>query len=353
MINEILQLNSSWEMLQKATLPIIMYGTGDGGDKVLYEFSKLNIKISGIMVSDGFARGQSFHGFKVGTLSYFESVYDDFIVAVSFGTQIPEVIENIKSIMKIHKVLMPCVPVYGEELFDRYFIENHKEKLNSVYEILADEKSKSVFECVLKFELTGDFKYLFESETDKKEAFQNILKLKSNENYLDLGAYKGDTINEFLSICNGNYESILALEPDCKTFKKLSAFCSDLKNCECLEMGVWSEKSTLVFENKAGRNSKIGTEKGENVSVVSIDELCKDKNISYIKADVEGAEFEMLLGSQNVLKTKKPKLNIAVYHKSEDIFKLPLKILEINPQYKIYLRHHPYIPCWDLNLYAF
>ncbi|HCA56163.1 MAG TPA: FkbM family methyltransferase, partial [Ruminococcaceae bacterium] len=42
----------------------------------------------------------------------------------------------------------------------------------------------------------------------------------------------------------------------------------------------------------------------------------------------------------------------ALYHRSEDIFKLPLLLKEINPSYRLYLRQHPHIPAWDLNLYA-
>jgi hypothetical protein len=48
----------------------------------------------------------------------------------------------------------------------------------------------------------------------------------------------------------------------------------------------------------------------------------------------------------------KPKLNIATYHKCEDIFTLPLLINELNPDYKIHLRHHPYIPAWDTLFYC-
>lgn len=85
---------------------------------------------------------------------------------------------------------------------------------------------------------------------------------------------------------------------------------------------------------------------------VTVDEISKSKNITYIKADIEGAESEMLDGAEITLKRLKPKLNIAAYHRIEDIFILPEKILEVNPEYKIYFRHHPYIPGWDTNFYC-
>ena len=54
---------------------------------------------------------------------------------------------------------------------------------------------------------------------------------------------------------------------------------------------------------------------------------------------------------KNTLKAK-PKLNFAAYHRTEDIFRLPLLIHALNPTYRIFLRHHPYIPAWDTNLYC-
>jgi hypothetical protein len=72
----------------------------------------------------------------------------------------------------------------------------------------------------------------------------------------------------------------------------------------------------------------------------------------YIKADVEGADMETLIGMQKTMENCKPKLNFSAYHRFEDIFRLALYIHSVNPDYKIFLRHHPYIPAWDTNLYC-
>ena len=64
--------------------------------------------------------------------------------------------------------------------------------------------------------------------------------------------------------------------------------------------------------------------------------------------DVEGAEKSAITGGTNTL-SNKPKLHIAAYHKSEDLYSLPLKIKEICPDYKIYMRKHKALPAWDIN----
>ena len=67
--------------------------------------------------------------------------------------------------------------------------------------------------------------------------------------------------------------------------------------------------------------------------------------------DVEGAERHALEGCAQSLKNGS-KLICALYHRTEDIFDLPLLVHEINPDLKLYIRHLMYIPAWETNLYC-
>ena len=98
MIRELLKEKSVWEKLMATDKPIILYGMGDGADRVLKEFSVLNISISGVMASDGFVRGQVFHGFTVQTLEQVKEEFNDFIILITFGTNKPDVIDRIKEL---------------------------------------------------------------------------------------------------------------------------------------------------------------------------------------------------------------------------------------------------------------
>lgn len=351
MIEEILKNQSAWEYLKSTDLPIILYGTGNGADRVIDEYERLGIKLSGVMASDGFVRDRYFRGFKVKGVSDFEKEFSDFVITVGFASQREEVIENIINLSKRHKLLVPCVPAFGEVFLNREFIVSHKSELEMVYSILADEKSKLVFSDFLNFSLTGELSYLFANETDKDEAFYNILKLGENESYLDLGAYKGDTVDEFLHYTGGKYSSVKAVEPDKKSFRKLKEHFPDKDNFYFVNCGILDENKTVYFNGKSGRRNAI-SDSGDETRVCTVDYLCEDFPVTYLKADIEGCENEMLRCCERTFRELKPKLNIAAYHKSEDIYSIPLKILELNPDYKIYLRHHRYIPCWDLNYYC-
>ena len=70
-------LTSVWDFFKNTKKPIILYGMGDGADKVLNEFERLGIRAYGVMASDDFVRYQTFRGFTVKKLSDFEAELED------------------------------------------------------------------------------------------------------------------------------------------------------------------------------------------------------------------------------------------------------------------------------------
>ena len=49
-----------WTKLKTEKKPILLYGTGNGADKILDECEKTGIKISGVFASSGFVRERYF-----------------------------------------------------------------------------------------------------------------------------------------------------------------------------------------------------------------------------------------------------------------------------------------------------
>lgn len=346
MFSYLLNTKSSWEKLKSSPCPIAVYGTGDGADKVFSEFDRLGIIPDYVVASDIFARERTFHGYKVLPISLLEESLKDFTVALCFASGREEVIENIKSLSENHTVIMPSVPVYGDAIFNKEYLKEHLSEITSAYEKLADETSKEVFKSIIEFQITGDLNLLFTCETGKAEAL-SLLGLTENESYLDLGAYRGDTVDELVNFAGG-YTQITAVEPDKRSFKKLCEHCENMRNVSLINAVVSNKCGTYFFGGNKGRGGSIKA-LGAEIPSITVDSLKSD--FTYIKADTEGAESQMLSGAVNTLQSK-PKLNIAAYHRSEDIFSLVNQINEVNPEYEIYIRHHKHISFWDTNLYC-
>ncbi len=326
-----------------------MYGMGNGADKILAVLSSYGIEVADFFASDGFVRGHSFHGKTVLSYSQVKEKYDDFIVLLSFASSRPEVIEMIKNVASEYELYAPDVPVSGSNLFTLDFYNQNKEKFDLARSLLADERSKEVFDKVIEYKITGALPPLFESECDPEEPFNNILSPQNYKVVCDLGAYNGDTARQILSI-NNNIEKVYALEPDRRTFKKLSSYAETEPRIVPLNLGAWDKEETLAFSDQGNRNSGVGMGKG-TADLSPLDSLVKEK-VDYIKYDVEGSEKEAINGAKSIILRDKPEMLVSLYHRSEDLFALPLQIHELRPDYRMYLRRFPYIPAWDLNLYC-
>ena len=70
--------------------------------------------------------------------------------------------------------------------------------------------------------------------------------------------------------------------------------------------------------------------------------------------DIEGSEFDALLGARQIIKDFSPILAISIYHKPEDLVDIPLWILNENPSYKLFVRKYysSYTSMYELILYA-
>jgi hypothetical protein len=84
----------------------------------------------------------------------------------------------------------------------------------------------------------------------------------------------------------------------------------------------------------------VGEAKLVSIEVDSLDRILAGSRVSFIKMDIEGAERRALQGAEASIKAWAPRLAVAVYHKREDLFDLPLLILSYVPDYKLYLRNY-------------
>ena len=97
-----------------------------------------------------------------------------------------------------------------------------------------------------------------------------------------------------------------------------------------------------MFVKNSNIDSSANTisEEGDKIiETVNLDEDIKEK-IDIIKMDIEGEEYNALIGCKNHIINDKPILLISVYHNNTDLFRIPKLIYEYNNNYKFYLRNY-------------
>lgn len=166
-----------------------------------------------------------------------------------------------------------------------------------------------------------------------------------DEVFVDGGSCDGMSSVRFAEQCHGKYEKIYCFEPDRKNIARLKQnFQSrNIGNYEIIDKGLWNERQELTFAANGAANSRIteaGGDNAEKIEVTSLDEMLRGQRVSFIKMDIEGAEYKALQGAQKIIVDHKPKLAICVYHKPQDIWELPGAILDMRSDYKLYFRHY-------------
>ena len=150
--------------------PILLYGMGNGADKMMARLSAIGREAADVFASDEFVRGQCFHGKRVLRLSEAEEKYGDFLILVCFGSVLDPVVNAVYSLAERHEVLIPDLPVAGEEDFTAAFYRAHYEEILSAYHALSDERSRAIFAALVRYKLTGSPVYLREAVGDEDTA---------------------------------------------------------------------------------------------------------------------------------------------------------------------------------------
>ncbi len=73
--------------------------------------------------------------------------------------------------------------------------------------------------------------------------------------------------------------------------------------------------------------------------------------VDFIKMDIEGAEFDALTGAQQTIREWRPRLAISVYHRHDDLVRIPALLVSLEPRYDLYLEHYT-IDVGETILYA-
>lgn len=225
--------------------------------------------------------------------------------------------------------------------------------------ILEDEKSKDVVETIVSGWIQEDIAdNYFSCIYDKNQYFDTTLvKLSREECFVDCGAYTGDTTEELLRRIPEFRGNIYQFELDPNIYADLNKNMQKYKdklNIVSFPFGNAEKEMEIEIEtgNRSSRiSAKENSEGSIRAKVVALDDILKDKKVTFIKMDIEGSEWDALHGAKRIIREQKPKLAICLYHKPEDMFRVPLYIKELAPEYKIYIRHYTDM-LWETVCYA-
>jgi len=218
---------------------------------------------------------------------------------------------------------------------------NYKEQILKVAALLSDQTSQRVFEHFINAVIHANCD-LFAEPVGNQYFINDVPFAKGYSHFIDCGAFNGDTALA-LNQNKGLVQKVALFEPDNANFKDL---CANLRITRVADeeilfpCGVWSQTKMLSFKSGNKDTSGISEDGDIFVQCVAMDDVIRDFLPTFIKMDIEGAEYEALLGAEEIIKQYKPDLAISVYHRIQDMWEIPLLIKKFNPDYRLYLRCH-------------
>jgi FkbM family methyltransferase len=220
----------------------------------------------------------------------------------------------------------------------------------------SDDFSRQEYLAQLRWRLLADFDRMADPDPAGTYFPEGLIQLHEHEVFADCGAYDGDTVEKFLRVTRGNFERIVAFEPDPGNLGKLREAVNRLttdieRRIEWHPKAVGASDCRVRFAALGTDGSAISAE-GLEVECVTLDSVFEDQSgPTFIKMDIEGAELDALAGARRTLERYAPALAICSYHRQSDLWRIPRLIHSINPGYRLFLRPH-LADGWDLVCYA-
>jgi FkbM family methyltransferase len=219
----------------------------------------------------------------------------------------------------------------------------------------ADDSSRREYLNHVKWRALGDQDALGPPVKEESYFLDSLYRINDHEVFVDCGAYTGDTAEQVIRR-NPAFSRIIAIEADPENFDRLTKWIGTLEasvasRITALNVAVGAKRGQLRFQAGGGEGAKLAADGNVVVECVPIDDLATETAPTFIKMDIEGAELDALEGARRSIQKHRPILSICVYHKQNDLWRIPLFIHTLAEDYRLFLRPHD-VDGWQLVCYA-
>lgn len=209
-------------------------------------------------------------------------------------------------------------------------------------ELWEDEASRAEYLAQVRLRTLGDPSGLSRPAAKDSYFLDGIFELKPGDVFVDCGAFDGDTIRDVVERQPG-FGSVEAVEADTLSFARLAGYVATTdpairSRIRLHHCAVGAQRGRVRFEDSGKVDSKVSDIGETVVDLVPLDAMFASKRISMLKMDIEGGEFNALLGARNVIRRDRPILAVCVYHLQNDLWRLPLFMRALVPDYRMYLK---------------
>lgn len=231
-----------------------------------------------------------------------------------------------------------------EPAFSAFMGENpeqlvlEKEKIISVYDVLEDDESKSLYCELLEFYLGKKFVDFTLLPFEEHYFAYDIYSINEEEVFVDCGAYDGDTLEIFIKNQDNKFKKYIAIEADEINCTKIQQKIDD-NRVSVLNHFIADDNYVINFES-TGTSYGMGGANGSSVMTKTLDELTYSDAPTFIKVNLEGYDLDAIRGASTIIKEYKPIVSVQGHHKSNHFWEIIETLKAMADDYKFYLRNY-------------
>lgn len=211
-------------------------------------------------------------------------------------------------------------------------------------DIWADDASRAEYVAQMDWRESHDDLHMPAVSGCHEDYFPpDLITLTPEHTIVDCGAYTGDTLREVLARFGAAFKRYIAIEPDNQNIVQLDACVAALEpdvrqRIESTFGAVGAEYGRIAFNATHDTMAHVGSGQYA-INVWPIDDFSVPSP-SFVKMDIEGSEQDALRGAVKLLEAGKTAWAICLYHKPDDLWKIPLFVKEHMPDARLYLRRY-------------
>lgn len=211
-----------------------------------------------------------------------------------------------------------------------------------------------MFRNILNFKICHDIALIEEIHDPFEGQYfdEELIHYASCDVFLDCGSYIGDTVEYYRKWSSNSFRKVYAFEADGANYEVLKEKYKDDTRIQPVECGLWDEVGKGRFHNVGSGSGAITGDGCIEINTDTIDHIVGGERVDFIKMDIEGAEYNALVGGRRTIERDMPTLMISAYHHCDDFIRIPLLIKSICPQYQLYFRHYRKMPVQETVCYA-
>lgn len=219
-------------------------------------------------------------------------------------------------------------------------LSDHLEDIVALYESLCDYRSRKTLLLLLMYWITFDYEPINRMQERQFDAYfdLDIMLCDESEVFVDGGSYVGDSVMSYIKSYGAeNYRRIYCYDVVKEHIERAKTNLEEYDNIVYRALAIGQKSGTMYISDQESESASIQETGSFEVPVVTLDDDIAEP-VTFIKMDLEGGEYNALLGSEQHIRQDRPKLAICLYHSNEDLWRLPKLIRSFCPHYRFYLR---------------